>query len=176
MANPDSTNTSELPSFTVLKGHERRAVILKGEGKTNEQIAAHVNNEFALSYSDRTVQEWFAPGGRLEQALMEYNEALAAVALQEARNLIKRGTKAAAAVLVDQLKPGKDEGIRQGAAKALLNKYVPDKQQMLDSSYEEEELPEELAAVADSLKGGDDGPQPVDEQGVGSADSQEAGA
>lgn len=174
MAN--NKGTSELPSFTSLKGHERRAVILRAGGKTFAQITAHINNEFALEYAEITVQEWFYAGGRLEQAYSEYLEADAVMSLKEARQIIKRSSKAAVDVLVDQLKSGKEENIRQGAAKSLLNKYIPDKQQVLDSSYAEEDLPEELAAIADSLKEGSDGSQPVDDPGVGDQDSEKAGA
>lgn len=175
MANPDSTNASELPSFTVLKGHERRAVILKGEGKTNAQIAAHINNEFTLEYSDRTVQEWFIPNGRLFQALMEFNEAQAALSLKEARQLIKKATRGAAATLISQL-ANPDAHIAQGAAKALLNKYIPDKQIQLDNTFQEEDLPEELAAVADALQEDADGSKPVDEPPVGGENSEAAGS
>lgn len=173
MAN--NKGTSELPSFTSLKGHERRAVMLRAEGKSYAQITAHINNEFVLDYAEITVKEWFYAGGRLEQAYSEFLEADAVMSLKEARQIIKRSSKAAVAVLVDQLRAGKDEGIRQGAAKSLLNKYIPDKQQVLDSTFEEEDLPEELAAVADSLKEDPDGSKPVDDPPVGGTDSQEPG-
>lgn len=174
-ANSDSTNTSDLPSFSVLKGHERRAVVLKSEGKTNAQIAAHINNEFTVDYSDRTVQEWFIANGRLFQAMTEYNEAQAIISLQQARQLIKKSSSAAAATLIRQLN-SPDEKIAQGAAYRLLNKYIPDKQIMLGDSPDEEQLPDELAAVADSLREDGDGSKPVDDASVGGQDTQAPGA
>lgn len=175
MAGENSTNTSVLPSFTALKDHERRAVLLKAEGKQIQQIVANINDEFAHDYQYRTVQQWFVPEGRLYQALMEYNEASAAASLKEARQLIKRSSKAAAAVLVSQLN-NPDPKIAQGAAYRLLNKYIPDKQVVLDDSPKDDDVPDELAAIADSLREDGDGSQPVDDQNVGGQDSQEAGS
>lgn len=173
--NQDATNTSALPSFSALKGHERRAVILKAEGKTNGQIAAHINNEFILDYADRTVQEWFVANGRLYQAMTEYNEAQAIISLQQARQLIKKSSSAAAATLIRQLN-SIDEKVAQGAAWRLLNKYIPDKQVVFTDSPEDEELPDELAAVADSLREDGDGSTPVDDASVGGQDTQTPGS
>ncbi len=176
--NPNSSNTSEVPAFTTIKAHEKRAVILKAEGKTMEAVTAHINNEFALDYSVVTVKEWFFAGGRLEQAYSEYLEASAVIALKEARQLIKRATKGAVAVLVEQLGITKEETIRQGAAKSLLNKYIPDRQVTLDSIGAEEDIPPELAEIADGLKDEEvtDGSQPVDDASVGGQDHAETGA
>ena len=176
MATNDKTGTSKLPSFSTIKESEKRAVILKSEGKTMDQVTAHINNEFALDYAVITVRQWFFAGGKLEQAYSDYNEATAVLALKEARQIIKKATKVAAAVLTRHLN-SMDEKIQQGAAKSLLNKYVPDKQISLDSTWEEESIPDELASVADALKEDNiDGPEPVDEPPVGEPDSPEAGA
>jgi HEAT repeat protein len=107
--------------------------------------------------------------------MTEFNEAQAIVSLQQARQLIKKSSSAAAATLIRQLN-SPDEKIAQGAAYRLLNKYIPDKQVMLGDGFEEETLPEELAAVADSLREGEDGSQPVDDTPVGGQDSQAPGA
>lgn len=165
----DSTNTSTLPSFSALKDSERRAVILKSEGKINEQITAHINDEFALDYSVRTITEWFQPAGKLKQAYDEYNEALALTSLAEARQLIKRASKGAVTNLIAKIK-SPDDSVSLRASMALLNKYIPDKQVMLDKDFKEEELPSELAAYADSLREAVDGPQQVDDSSVGSED------
>lgn len=165
----DSTNTRELPSFSALKDSDRRAVILKSEGKTNDQVTAHINNEFALDYSVRTITEWFQPAGKLKQAYDEYNEALALTSLAEARQLIKRATKGAAANLIKKIN-SPDDSVSLRASMALLNKYIPDKQVMLDKDFKEEDLPPELAAIADSLGGGSDESQQVDDSSMGSQD------
>lgn len=167
--NTNSTNTSELPSFTTIKGHERRCVILRAEGKTYEQITAHINNEFALDYAVSTVKEWFFAGGRLEQAYQEYLEADAMLALKETKRIIKRASRAAAANLIQKI-GSHDERVSLDASKALLNKYVPDKQIVMDTPEAEAELPPELQEVANALREGDDGPDTVDEPRVGGAD------
>lgn len=170
-----STKESELPSFPNIKVHERRAVILRAEGKTYEQITAHINDEFALNFSIDTVKEWFYAGGRLLQAYHEYIEADAAMSLKEARQAIKRSTKAAAANLIEKM-DSSDERVSLDATKALLNKYIPDKQVVMDTPEADPDIPEELQQVANSLKEGEDGPQPVDEPPVGEPDSQAPGA
>lgn len=177
MATADETNTTALPSFSTIKGHERRAVILKAEGKTIDQITAHINNEFALDYSAATVKEWFFAGGRLEQAYSEYNEAMAEQSLKEGRQLIKKATRSAAAVLIRQLGPSFDPNIQQSAAKALLNKFVPDKQVSLTGEHVEPTVPDEIAAIADQLAEEDsDGSEQVDDPPQGGEDPATPGA
>ena len=173
--NNDSTNTSELPAFTTIKDHEKRAVILKAEGKTMEQVTAHINNEFVLDYSVSSVKEWFYAGGRLEQAYSEYLEASAHIALKETRLLIKRASKAAAANMISKIN-SQDDRVSLDASRHLLNKYVPDRQIVSDAPEPESDLPDELQAVASSLREGDDEPKPVDEPPVGEPDSPAPGA
>ncbi len=172
MAN--NKGTSELPGFTSLKGHERRAVILRAEGKSYGQITAHINNEFALEYAEITVKEWFYAGGRLEQAYSEYLEADAAMSLKEARQVIKRASRAAAANLIKKMASA-DDRVSLDATKALLNKFIPDKQVVMDTPEAEADLPPELQDVAKSLREGDDGSQQVDDPPVGPADSPAPG-
>ncbi len=175
MATSDETNTSELPSFSVLKGHERRAVILKGEGKSVAQITAHINDEFALNHSERTVQEWFTPSGRLIQAMTEFSEAQAHLSLQEARQLIKKASKAAAANMISKIN-SQDDRVSLDASRHLLNKYIPDRQIISDSPEAEADLPEELQAAASALREADDANAAVDEPPVGGADQPAPGA
>lgn len=175
MANPDSTNTAELPAFTVLKGHQRRAVILRYEGKTYAQIANNINDEFALDYAERTVGEWFMAGGVLEQAYHELLDLMAKQSLQEARSALKLGAKAAANTLLKKL-TSNDEKVQVRAAMAILNKYIPDKQVVMDAPETEDDLPEELSKIADEIAtGGTDGPKPVDDTPQGEGDNSQPG-
>lgn len=178
MANPNSTNTSELPGFTTLRGAERSAVMLRYEGKTYAQIANNINDEFGTTYVERTVNDWFIAGGKLEAAYHELLDAMAAQSLKEARQTIKRASNAAAGVLVDQLRSTNDPLIRQNAAKALLNKFVPDKQVVLDGPGLDEDLPVELAERANEIvaaAGGTDEPKPVDDAPDSPAPDQPTG-
>ena len=47
------------------------------------------------------------------------------------------------------MSPSHDDAIRLGAAKALANKYIPDRQSIDVSNPFEDELPPELAAIGD---------------------------
>lgn len=161
----------KLQDFPGLKNHEKRAVMLKADGKTYEQIKEHINDEFALEHSLKTVQEWFRAGGRLEQAYTEYIGAMAAASLKEAKLVIMRSMKAAAAVLISKMNDP-DGRLALDAAKSLLNKYVPDKQISLSAGYEEEELPPELDLAAQEVM---DGPQPVDDPQKSGADNPAPG-
>lgn len=176
MADNNETNIKELPGFSSIKTHERRAIILKSEGKTIAQITAHINDQFALTYAEDSVAEWFYAGGRLEQAFAEFNEAQALVSLQEARQLIKKASKAAAANMVAKI-ASPDDRVSLDASRHLLNKYIPDRQIVSDTPAAEEDLPEELKAAAAALReADDDGPKQVDEPPVGPADSPAPGA
>ncbi len=175
MATKDETNTSELPSFSVLKGYQRRAVILRYEGKTHEQIANNINDEFAMDYVPRSVGEWFMAGGKLEAAYHELLDLMAKQSLQEARQAIKLASKAAATTLIKRM-ASNDERVSVRAAQALLNKYIPDKQVVLDGPEADDDLPEELSKLADEIAtGGADGPKPVDDAPEGPGDNPEAG-
>ena len=165
--------TSKLQDFPGLKNHEKRAVMLRADGRTYEQIVNNINDEYALDIALKTVQEWFRAGGRLEQAYVEYTGALAAASLKKAKMLIMRASESAAAVLVDQLKSATDPSLRQSAARTLLNKYIPDKQVTLSAAHEEEELPPELDLAAEEVL---DGPKPVDDPQPGGADTPAPGA
>lgn len=175
MATKDETNTAKAPGFSALKGYQRRAVILRYEGKTYAQITANINDEFATTYAERSVADWFVAGGQLEVAYHEFMDAMAAQSLKEARQNIKLGSRAAATTLIAKLKSG-DEAIQVRAALGLLNKFIPDKQVVLDGPGLEEDLPAELADLGDVIAaGGTDGPvQPNDTQ-QGESDNSQAG-
>jgi hypothetical protein len=161
-----TTNTdSKLPEFPGLKLHEKRAVMLRAEGKTYDQVTNHINTEYALDYSVKTIQEWFQAGGRLEQAS----------SLKEARLLIMRSMKSAAATLISGMN-NPDPRIAQEAAKSLLNKYIPDKQIALSGAAIEDELPPELDLAAEEiLAGGGDGSEQVDNPPESSSDTPNPG-
>lgn len=169
MASPNDTNVTELPSFTALKGYERRAVFLRYEGKSLGAISNHINDEFILTYSERTIGEWFQPGGRLEQGYHELLELMAKQSLREARMAIKHASKKAADTLVKKM-DSTDERVAVRASMAILNKFIPDKQVVLDAVETEDDLPEALADIADKIaKGEINGSDPVDDADQGEA-------
>lgn len=163
--NANSVNTAEMPSFSALKGYQRRAVLLRYDGKTYEQIANHINDEFVLTYKERSVGEWFIPGGTLEAAYHELMDLMAKQSLKEARQKLKSGSLRAVDVLLEKIESS-DEKVQVRAALGLLAKYIPDKQLVLDAPEAEEDLPPELTAVANEIAteiGENHGPDPVDD-------------
>lgn len=173
-----TTNTTEFPSFTSLKLHQRRAVILRAEGKTIAQITAHINNEFVLTYSEITVKEWFHAGGKLEQAYNEYIEADAAMSLKQARLAIKRASKNAVATVLDQMR-SPDGRLALDAAKTILNKYVPDRQVVHDGPEDDGDIPDELTNIANAIAmepEENNEQKPVDDAPEGVQDTAGAGA
>ena len=156
-SNADSANTSELPAFSSLKPYEQRAIVLKANGQTNEVIANQINAEFELTYASATVATWFWADGRLLQAYQEYNEALADMAVAEAKRKIKKASEAAADAL-KELMGGEYEGsVRVRAAMAILNKFVPDRQVLIEGG-KENTLPPELADAMTTEVRGDNPP------------------
>jgi hypothetical protein len=171
MATKDETNTSELPAFSSLKAFEQMAIILKCEGQPADKIANMINAEYNLTYKMMTIREWFWADGRLFQAYHEYNTWHADQVVNEAKLLIKKSTGQAAQTLVDLLDPKIESSVRHNAGKTLLNKFIPDRQVILDPN-KVDELPTALAKAGDDVvTGGEetDGPKPLDDasQGAG---------
>lgn len=148
--NADSTGTSKVPSFSSIKAYERRAVILRGQGQPYEVIKEHINAEFALNYKEPTVREWFIAGGKLEQAYHEYNTAMAEQSLKEAKQVLLRAQRAAATGIVGQF-TNPDPRVAQKAMLSVLNKYIPDKQIMLEGPVQDSDLPPELGEEGDKI-------------------------
>ncbi len=154
--NANSTNTKELPAFSVLKPYEQAAVVLRADGSTYLEVCNTINADFELSYKPRTVEEWFYAGGKLEQAYQEYNEEIATQRIKEAKQLIRKNSLKAARVIdefMDKDK-GHDPALRLRAAQTNLNKYIPDRQVVLGKESADDDLPEEIADKADNLVSG----------------------
>jgi hypothetical protein len=179
-SNENSTNTGELPAFSRLKPFQQRAVVLKANGKRTTAITNQINAEFELAYSVPTVAEWFYAGGKLEAALVEYQEKLAEMAISEARRLIRRNTLKSAETLVELQDDKYLPMVRMHSAKALLNKFIPDKQVVMSpSEAAADDLPDELADAGDKIVKGEDktdGPKPVDDTPEGGEADQGPGA
>lgn len=145
-SNSDSTNDSKLPAFSSIKAFERKAIILKSEGHTMDVVTAHVNDMYALNYTADTLRSWFWAGGRLEQAWLEYNDHLSEVTLREARHAIKQHSLKAVNRLIKVVdKEGAEDRDAIRASATILNKYIPDKQLVLDKDNATDELPPAIA-------------------------------
>lgn len=151
MANTDG-GTLQLRSFAQLSVRNQRVVVLKSQGVRHVDIALTVENEYGTSCSPNTINQWFATGGMLEQALTDYNEQLATYSLSEAKNLIKRATMPAIITIIKLLNHP-DPRIQLKAAQIILNKYIPDRQAVGSLPEKEVELPDELVILANSLQG-----------------------
>lgn len=150
MSNTDG-GTLQLRSFAQLSVRNQRAVVLKSQGIRHADIALRIEDEFGTSCSPNTINQWFATGGLLEQALTDYNEQLAAYSLSEAKNLLKRATMPAVITII-RLLNHPDPRIQLKSAQIILNKYIPDRQISETLQEKEEELPDELIIVANSLQ------------------------
>lgn len=148
MANTDG-GTLTLRSFAQLSGPHQRAVVLKSQGATHEIVAQTLQDEFQLTTTKNTVNQWFASGGLLEQALNETKEKLAEEGLREARLVLKRASLPAAVTLV-RLLNDPNPLIQLRASMAILNKYIPDRQ-IVPTEHIENDLPEELSEIADRI-------------------------
>lgn len=151
MATSDELNVGELPSFSVLKPFEQTAIVLRAEGKSYLEILNHINTEYSLAYKQRAIEEWFYAGGRLVQAYLEYNTAVADQAVETAKMRIKKSSDRAAQVLDELMGEQYDPKIRVHAAKAVLGKFVPDRQVVFDGGGDPDNLPDGLADEMDSV-------------------------
>lgn len=162
MATKDETNVKKLPAFSALKPHERFAVELKSDGKTYDEIVNTINAEYELAYKYNTVRGWFIAGGQLEAAYLEYITMLAEQSVREAKLKIKRLSSKAANTLEETMGDEYEGTVRVASAKALLNKYIPDRQLVLDE-VPDDELPDSITNAADEVIDGqnkvDDAPK-----------------
>lgn len=164
MATANEVNTSELPLFSGVKPYERLAIVMKAEGKAPEVIANQINAEFDLDYKPSTVREWFWADGRLLQAYLEYNEKCADLAVEQAKSKIKKLSADAADTLEELMKNSYEGGVRVRAALGILNKYVPDRQVILDGG-KEAGLPAQLGDAMDAAAQGEEPTdKPAEEQ------------
>lgn len=163
--NADSTGHKQLPTFSTLKPFEQLAVTLKAEGSKYEEIVNTINSEYSLAYKQISVRQWFMAGGRLEQAYLEYNEAMADQAVIEAKLKIKRLSNKAADTLDKLMDDDFDGRVRQQAARTVLGKYIPDRQVVIDES-KADDLPSAIGDAGDEVlndepTGGDNGQNEV---------------
>lgn len=154
MTTKQETNISELKQFSSLPAPLRDAVILKNAGKTNKYISEALTTEHDYKKSEDTVRGWFVPGGKLEQALHDYSDALADAALEEAKVIAKRLTKTAILTMGELMGSAHADNIRLGASEAISNKYLPDKQEVVVDVRKNDNIPDAVrAAMEDELNG-----------------------
>lgn len=146
----NSTGEKQLPTFANTKPYEQLAIMLRAEGKTSEEIANTVNAEYKLAYKAQSIRQWFMAGGSLEQAYLEYNEALADQAVTEAKLKIKKLSGVAADTLGELMTDKFDGRVRQQAAKTVLGKYVPDRQVVVDETRADE-IPSAIGDAGDKV-------------------------
>lgn len=150
MANTDG-GMAVIRNFAQFSSRYQRAITLKSQGVRHESIALILKQEFGQSCSRNTVNQWFAVGGLLEQALAEYNERIASESLRQADLLIRRAALPAAATLV-RLLNDPNPNIQLRAAESILNKVFPKGVETYSvTAKQEEELPPELALEAEKL-------------------------
>lgn len=154
-----SKNLKELQSFRALKQSEQRAVVLRYEGKSYPQIAANISDDFAKDVSERTVRDWFVAGGRLEGAYHEFLDAMAAQSFHQAKQTLLRGQDIAAQNMVRKIASG-DDRVSLDASKAVLNKFIPDRQVMLEGPAAVDDLPAELSKEGAAIVGEHNPDQP----------------
>lgn len=144
----ESTNIKQLPSFSTIKEFEQMVIMLRTEGKQYAEITNTINAEYGLAYKELTVRQWLMSGGRLEQAYLEYNEALADAMVAEAKLKIKKLSSKAADTLDELMNESVASNVRGNAAKTVLAKYIPDRQVILDEA-KADDLPSVIGDAGD---------------------------
>lgn len=156
-----SSGDNEFQRFATLKEFERTAILLRSAGKSWAEIVATINAQFGLTYAETTVRLWFTPGGNLEGAYDEYNDLMAEQALKNAKKMAKRAAEVSITTMVEMQTDKHEDRIRLDAAKALANKYIPDRQVQVNEPGGADDLPPELIAAGEAIVNGqsDDAPE-----------------
>lgn len=131
-------------SFTQLPEFQQRIVVLKSQGLRHQDITQLIHDEFGATCSKNTINQYFAAGGALEQALDEYNTMSADEWLLEARTQAKLYSKKAIDTLAELTEPNFTPMVRLNAARALANKYLPDGQPDTRDEQQNDDLPENV--------------------------------
>jgi hypothetical protein len=147
----DPNANQQLPTYSLLKAHEQLAIALRSEGQPYKAVVAQIEVDYNLVYKEQGIREWFMAGGRLEQANNEYLEFLADESVKQAKLHIKRLSTKASDVL-EKLMDDKDtaDNIKERAARTVLNKYIPDRQIIVDEN-KKDDLPGAIAAAAEGV-------------------------
>ncbi|HSX28921.1 MAG TPA: hypothetical protein VLE73_00010 [Candidatus Saccharimonadales bacterium] len=145
MARVDTTNTADFQRFPALSLPDQLAVQMKYYGNTHIQISTALRSVYGIKKSEHTVRGWFLPGCRLEAAYMDFVDAVADTSVKKAKLLAMRFSERAIGTLGELMTPTHDANIRLEAAKALANKYIPDRQASCDGVKLEDDFPIELA-------------------------------
>ena len=150
MAIKEQKNTKKLSTFHNIKPHEKLAIQLRSEGRTYEQVTNTINSEYDLGYKQQSVRAWFIPGGKLEQAYYEFNDEIAKESLKRAKMKLKKAAESAVDTLLELTGNEHEGGVRVRAASRILNKYIPDRQVILDAESEDK-LPDSLSEAGDKV-------------------------
>jgi len=155
MADSDDQNTTDknkqLPTFSTLKVHEQLAIQLRSEGQGYRSIVDQLKVDYDLQYKEGTLREWFMAGGRLEVAYYEYLDFAADESVKQAKLKIKQLSLKAANKL-ETLMDSKDtaDNIVERAARTVLNKYIPDRQVIIDEAAADE-IPSAISDAGDKV-------------------------
>ena len=165
MADVDNSTdkTKQLPTYSTLKVHEQLAVQLRAEGQSYKAVVEQIQVDYDLTYKEGSVREWFMAGGRLEIAYYEYLEFAADEAVRQAKLKIKQLSKTAADKLENLMNDKNTaDNIVERAARTVLNKYIPDRQVIIDES-KADDLPSVIGDAGDeAITGEPNGQNEVD--------------
>lgn len=141
----------QLPTYSTLKAHEQLAIQLRSEGMKYKDIVGQLKTDYNLVYKEASLREWFMAGGRLEIAYNEFLEFLAEESVKQAKLKIKQLSSKA----VDKLEALLDDdntadNIVERTARTILNKYIPDRQVIIDET-KADELPPAIGDAGDDV-------------------------
>lgn len=119
----------------LLKEYHKKAIELKYKGKTYEEIADILNEEFEKSgvkpgFSQQTVKDWFREGGTLVETYRKYEEEWDAVnkelmiAIRKAGfKILEENFRTASEMLIALLGSEKDS-VKLGAIKEIYDRLL----------------------------------------------------
>lgn len=118
-----------------LKEYHKRTIEMKYKGKTYEEIADILNEDFKKSgvkpgFSQQTVKDWFREGGTLYEAYRQYemewdaiNKELALAARKAGIQILEKNFRMTCEMLIALLGSEKDH-VKLGAIREILDRVV----------------------------------------------------
>lgn len=122
-----------MPKLKLLKKHHKRAMELKYKGKTYEDVADILNEEFGKSavkegFNENTLKHWFREGGTLVVPYREYADEMDNINREIIEDIKRAGIRIrgenfrTANEMLVALMASENDSVKLGAIKELLDR------------------------------------------------------
>lgn len=194
MATKDTTGVKQFAQFSSLKKWEQQLILMRVDEVSFDECAEVLRQDFNKKHDASYLRALLSGTGRLYAAYMEINESMAQEGVRQAK-LLAQKTSLTAITVLSQVAMGTVERVykdkrtgkmkvraqpvavkeRVAAARALANKYVPDRQ-IVETTDRSDLIPDDIKPKADKIFDDEQPTDPRHSEEINSGAGGEAGA